>query len=267
VKHTTVIAGRELRSYFVSPVAYAVLTLFAVIGGFFFLASVLSFESELANINQMQAFDYLETMNLNDGVIQPFFQIMWIVMLVLVPSLTMSLFSAEKTNGTEELLLTSPLTIWELVLGKLLAALAMITLLTAMLAAFCGILFWFADPMPEPRKALAGLLAVWLLGANYAAIGCFASSVTRNQLIAFFLAIVLIFFLWLIAVVTQIGAFQQAVGAESAFAQILGWISTADHFDALMKGIVDTRDLAYFVGISALFVLLTKASVESVRWR
>jgi len=267
MRHAFAIAGRELRSYFVSPVAYAVLTLWAVIAGFFFLASVLSFEAELMNVQQAQAFDYLETMNLNDGVIAPFLQITWIVLLVLVPGLTMGLFASEKANGTEELLLTSPITIWELVLGKLAAAVAMVTLLIAMLGAFTGLLFAFAEPDPELHKALAGLLAVWLLGVNYAAIGCFASSVTRNQLIAFFLAVVLIFFLWLIAVVTQIGAFQQAVGGESLFAQLLGWISTADHFDALMKGVVDTRDLVYFGAITALFVLLTKATVESVRWR
>lgn len=265
MRHVAAIAGRELRSYFVSPVAYAVLTLFAVLGGFLFLASVLSFEAELASAQQYQAFDFLATMNLNDGVIAPFYQIMWIVLLLLVPGLTMGVFAAEKTNGTEELLLTSPITIWDLVLGKLLAAIAMVTLLTAMLGAFTGILFWFGDP--EPWKASAGLLSVWLIGVNYAAIGCFASSVTRNQLIAFFLAFVVILFLWLIAVITQIGAFQETFGVDSLLAQTLAWISTADHFEAMLKGVIDTRDVAYFVGLSTLFVLLTKAAVESVRWR
>lgn len=265
MRHIAAIAGRELRSYFVSPVAYAVLTLFAVLGGFLFLASVLSFEAELQSAQQYQAFDFLATMNLNDGVIAPFYQIMWIVLLLLVPGLTMGVFAAEKANGTEELLLTSPITVWDMVLGKLLAAVAMVTLLTAMLAAFTGILFWFGDP--EPWKAFAGLLAVWLIGVNYAAIGCFASSITRNQLIAFFLAFVVILFLWLIAVVTQIGAFQETFGVDSWLAQFLSWISTAEHFENLLKGVVDTRDVAYFLGLSALFVLLTKAAVESVRWR
>jgi ABC-2 type transport system permease protein len=265
VKHLGAIAGRELRSYFVSPVAYVVLVLFAVLGGFFFVASVLSFDANVSQAQQFQAFDFLNELNLNDHLLMPFYQIMWIVVLFLVPGLTMGLFASEKTNGTQELLMTSPITIWELVLGKYLAAAAMVTLLVVMLGAWTGILFLYGDP--EPAKTLSGLLGLWLIGLTYAAVGCFASSLTRNQLIAFFLALVLLLILWLLAVVADLGAAGGAEAAGSGFSDLLRWLSSADHFEDLMKGLVDTRSLAYFGFMIGSFLLLTKAAVESVRWR
>jgi ABC-2 type transport system permease protein len=265
VKHLGAIAGRELRSYFVSPVAYVVLVLFAVLGGFFFVASVLSFDANVAQAQQFQAFDFLNELNLNDHLITPFFQIMWIVILFLVPGLTMGLFASEKTNGTQELLMTSPITIWELVLGKYLAAAAMVTLLVVMLALWTGILFLYGDP--EPLKTASGLLGLWLIGMSYAAVGCFASSVTRNQLIAFFLALVLLLILWLLAVVADLGGAGGAAAAGSQVSDLLRWLSSADHFEDLMRGLVDTRTLAYFAFMIGTFLLLTKAAVESVRWR
>lgn len=265
MRHLGAIAGRELRSYFVSPVAYVVLVLFAVLGGFFFVASVLSFDANVSQAQQFQAFDFLNQLNLNDHLLTPFYQIMWIVVLFLVPGLTMGLFASEKTNGTQELLMTSPITIWELVLGKYLAAAAMVTLLVLMLGAWTGILFLYGDP--EPAKTLSGLLGLWLIGLTYAAVGCFASSLTRNQLIAFFLALVLLLILWLLAVVADLGGAGGAAAAGSGVSDLLRWLSSADHFEDLMKGLVDTRSLAYFGFMIGTFLLLTKASVESVRWR
>jgi ABC-2 type transport system permease protein len=265
MKHLPAIAGRELRSYFVSPVAYVVLTLFAVLGGFFFVASVLSFDANVAQAQQFQAFDFLEQLNLNDHLLAPFYQIMWIVVLFLVPGLTMGLFTSEKTNGTQELLMTSPITMWELVLGKYLAAAAMVTLLVVMLGLWTAILFLYGEP--ELLKTLSGLLGMWLIGLAYAAVGCFASSLTRNQLIAFFLALVLLLILWLLSVVADLGGAGGAAAAGSGVSDLLRWLSSADHFEDLMRGLVDTRALAYFGFVIGSFLLLTKAAVESVRWR
>ena len=263
--HLGAIAGRELRSYFVSPVAYVVLVLFAVLGGFFFVASVLSFDANVSQAMQFQAAEFLKELNINDHLLMPFYQIMWIVVLFLVPGLTMGLFASEKTNGTQELLMTSPITIWELVLGKYLAAAAMVTLLVVMMGLWTGILFIYGDP--EPLKTLSGLLGLWLIGLSYAAVGCFASSVTRNQLIAFFLALVLLLILWLLAVVADLGGAGGAAAAGSGLSDVMRWLSSADHFEELTKGLVDTRTLAYFAFMIGTFLLLTKTAVESVRWR
>jgi ABC-2 type transport system permease protein len=265
MRHVGAIASREVRSLFVSPVAYAVLALFAVLGGFFFLASVLSFDSNLAQARQFQAFDFLRQLNLNDHLIAPFYQVMWIVILFLVPGITMGLFASEKANGTQELLLTSPITIWELVIGKYLAAAVFVSLLIAILGLFTGIVFLYGEP--EVAKTLSGLLGLLLVSLTYAAVGAFASSVTRNQLIAFFLALVLLLILWLLSVVADLGAAGGAVGTNSAVSQVLRYLSSADRFEQMVRGLVDTRDLAYFAFMIGIFLLLAKASIESVRWR
>jgi ABC-2 type transport system permease protein len=265
MRHVGAIAGRELKSLFVSPVAYVVLTLFAVLGGFFFLTSVLSFDSTVAQAQQFQAFDFLREFNLNDHLIAPFYQVMWIVVLFLVPGITMGLFAAEKANGTQELLLTSPITIWELVLGKYLAAAAFVTILIAILGLFTGIVFLYGEP--EVAKTLSGLLGLLLVGLTYAAVGAFASSVTQNQLIAFFLALVLLLMLWLLSVVADLGAAGGAVGTHSTVSQVLRYLSSADRFEQMVRGLIDTRDLAYFAFMTGTFLLLAKASIESVRWR
>jgi ABC-2 type transport system permease protein len=265
VRHLGTIAGRELRSLFVSPVAYVVLTLFAVISGFLFFTSVLAFDAQIVEVQQLQLFDYLAKINLNDHLLGPFYSVIWVVMLFLIPGVTMGLFANEKAQGTQELLFTSPITIWELVLGKYLAAAAFVTLLIAIVAIYTGVLFLYGDP--EPWKSLAGLLGLWLVGLAYAAIGAFASSVTRNQLIAFFLALVLLFILWLLSIVADLGAAGGAMGSESVVSDLMRWLSSADRFEQLVKGLIDTRDLAYFAFLIATFLVLAKTSVESVRWR
>jgi ABC-2 type transport system permease protein len=265
VRHIPTIAGRELRSLFVSPVAYVVLSLFAVIAGFLFFTSVLAFDSQIVEIQQMQLYDYLAKINLNDHLLGPFYSVMWVVMLFLIPGVTMGLFTTEKAQGTQELLFTSPITVWELVIGKYLAAAAFVVLLVGIVAAYTGVLFLYGDP--ELWKSLAGLLGLLLVGLAYAAVGAFASSVTKNQLIAFFLALVLLFILWLLSVVADLGAAGGAMGSESLATNLLRWLSSADRFEQLVKGLVDTRDLAYFAFLIGTFLVLAKTSLESVRWR
>lgn len=265
MKHVGAIAGRELRSLFVSPVAYVVLTLFSVISGFLFFTSVLAFDAQIAEVQQLQLFDYLAEINLNDHLIGPFLSVTWIVLLFLIPGITMGLFAAEKTNGTQELLLTSPITIWELVLGKYLAAVVFVTLLILIVSLYCGILFLYGDP--ELPKTAAGVLGLYLVALAYAAIGAFASSVTRNQLIAFFLALVLLFILWLLSIVADLGAAGGALGGESLVSSGMRYLASAEKFENMVKGLVDTRDLAYFAFLIATSLVLTKTTIESVRWR
>jgi len=122
VRHVFAIAGRELRSLFASPVAYVVLTLFSVLAGFFFLTGVLQFQEYVIRMQTFQLSEQLAELNLNDHVIAPFLHVMSVVLLFLIPGLTMGLFASEKANGTQELLLTSPIKIWELVIGKFLGS-------------------------------------------------------------------------------------------------------------------------------------------------
>jgi len=265
MRHVGTIASRELRSLFVSPVAYVVLTLWAVLGAFFFLSSLVQFQEILVRLQQFQMFDRLRDMNLNDELIAPFIGTMWILLIFAIPAVTMGLFTAEKTNRTEELLLTSPITIWEIVLGKYLAACAFVALMVALVAFFPGLLFVYGDP--ELGKTAAGLLALLLVSLGYAAIGAFASSITRNQVIAFFVGLVILLVFLVLSVVAELGGAQGLFAGGGWAADLLRWLATAEHFQRLTEGLVETRDLVYFAVLTGTFLLLTKAAVESVRWR
>lgn len=261
MRHVGSVAGRELRSLFVSPVAYGVLALFAVLAGLFFVLGVAAFDTWVRQLMQFQALDQLQELNLNDHLIANFYDTMSVVLLFLVPGITMGLFAAEKTNGTLELLLTSPLTIWDIVLGKYLGAALFVALLVALVGAFPGLLFLYGDP--EPGKTISGLLGLLLVGWTYTAIGCFASSITRSQVVGFLISFVLLLCLLLLPAISELGV----VGDAAALGGALRWLSTGTHFQQLLKGLVDTSDLAYFAVVIGSVLLLTKAAVESVRWR
>jgi ABC-2 type transport system permease protein len=261
MRHIPTVAGRELRSLFVSPVAYGVLSLFSILGGVFFILYVAEFSEWVFRLQQMQAMDQLETVNLSDHLVTGFYGSMTMVLLFLIPGITMGLFASEKTNSTQELLLTSPLTIWDIVLGKFLAACAFVGLLTAVVGMFPLILFLYGDP--ELGKTAAGLLGVLLVGWTYAAIGCFASSVTRSQVLAFLITFVILLCILLVPAIADLGI----AGGSPDLAEALRWLSTGAHFEELAKGLVDTADLAYFAVVIGIFLVMTKAVVESVRWR
>jgi len=266
MRHLGAIAQRELRSFFLSPVAYVVLALWALLAATFFLASVIAFDSEVARLSRLGATEPLAQLNLNDHLIGSFLFSMWFVSIFAFPAITMGLFAAEKNNGTEELLMTSPLTIWEIVLGKFVAGGAFAAIMTAVAAFFPALLFVYGDP--EVGKTLAGLLALFLVSLTYVAIGGFASSLTRNQLVAFLVTLALLFLVGLmIPQLVIFGVASDALGANSVLVDVMRWIGAADHFERMLTGLVETRDLAYFAVTTAIFLLLTKTAVESVRWR
>ena len=262
MRHLGAIASRELRSLFVSPVAYVVLTLWAVLAGTFFLSNLVSFDERLRLDQQFQDFEHLAQMNLNDALIAPFIGAMWVVMLFLLPAITMGLFANEKANGTEELLLTSPLSIWEIVLGKFCAGTLFTTLMTAIVAFFPALLFVYGDP--EVGKTLSGLLGLMLVSFAYVAVGAFASAVTRNQLIAFVIAMVLLLVFGLMLPFLVDVAF---AGEGGWLGDFMSWIATGYHFERLLQGVVDSADVAYFAVVTGVFLLLAKATLESARWR
>ncbi len=266
MRHTGTIAARELRSLFISPVAYVVLTLWSVIAGTFFLASLIGFQERLIQLRQYQMLQQIEAMNLNDGLIEPFIGSMWVIILFLLPAVTMGLISSEKANGTDELLLTSPITIWEIVLGKFFAGVGFVVVMSLIVAFFPAILFVYGEP--ELGRTISGLVSLLLVSITYVAVGVFASSVTRNQLIAFILTFVLLLILgMMLPFIVEISMAGSGLGRDSAVSQIVNWMSTGSHVERMLKGLVDTADLAYFVIASAVFLVLSKTVIESARWR
>ena len=239
------------------------LSLFSILAGVFFILNVAFFNEQIIRAQQFQAFDFLESWNLNDNLIAEFYGTMSVVLLFLIPGITMGLFTSEKSQGTQEMLMTSPLSIWDMVLGKFLAGAAFAALLVALVGLFPGILFLYGDPDvgggPEIGKTLSGLLGLLLVAWTYVAIGVFASSITRSQVVAFLITFVLLLCMLLLPAIADLGV----AGAGAA----LRWLSTGEHFESLVRGLVDTADLAYFAVTIGAFLLLTHAAVESVRWR
>ncbi|MCG8591718.1 MAG: ABC transporter permease [Proteobacteria bacterium] len=264
MRHVTAVAGRELQSLFVSPVAYVVLALWAILAAVFFLSGLGEFSLRIAQAQQFQNFEALRDFNLNDHLLTPFIASMWLVLLFTVPAVTMGLFANEKSNGTQELLLTCPLSIWEIVVGKFLAAAAFVLVMVAVLAFFPAILFLYGDP--EVGKTASALLGLFLMSLTFVAVGAFSSSLTQHQLIAFLLTLVIILVLMILPYITEIAAAGSPGG--SSLLEGLRWLSPGEHyFERVLVGLVDTRDLAYFGIVIAGFLLLTKTTVESVRWR
>ena len=266
LRHVAAIAGRELRSLFASPVAYVVLTLWSVLAGTFFLSSLVSFEEQLREAQQFQATEQLAAMNLNDSLVTPFIASMWIVLMVTLPAVTMGLYSNDKVQGTEELLLTSPIRIGEIVIGKFLAGCGFVLGMVAIVAFYPALLFLYGDP--ELGKTAAGLLGLLLVSFAYVAVGAFASSLTRSQLVASGLSLVLMLVLGLmLPFLADVGMVAGGQPLADAVLAGLRWAATGVHFETLIRGVVDTADLAYFAVVTGVFLVLTQASLESARWR
>ena len=258
MRHVGAIAGRELRSIFSTPVAYVMFSVYLVFSGFAFFLSLTGFLSALQQIQAFQRFDLLEQFNLNTSVIEPSLGIFSFVFLLLIPLLTMRVFAEEQASGTIELLLTSPLTIWEIVLGKYLAILVVLGMLVGLSALYPALLFYYGDP--ELLPTLAGLMGLFLYGAAFAAIGCLISSLTRSQISAALVT----FFAGLILFLIDYFA---EVSLQGTSQQVVRYLGLRVHFDELVTGVVKTDDLVYFAVVVVFFVSGVRAATESLRWR
>ena len=257
MRNTLAIAGKELRSYFVSPVGYVVLTGFLLLGGWFFF-NLLGRFNFLINIYAAMRDPQLQgQLNLNDAVIAPLLHNLSVVLVILVPMITMRAFAEERRNGTYELLMTAPLSIGEIVAGKFLAVLAFLLIMIGLTGVYPAVLLLFGNP--ELGIIAAGYLGLVLLAVSFASVGLLTSSLTENQIIAAVSCLVTLLLLYVIS--------WPADTAGGALGEVLRYLSLTEHFSELVKGVVDTRDLVYFVSVIALALFLTQRSVESVRWR
>lgn len=248
------IARRELYSYFVSPVAWVLLTIFAFLSGLFsyiIAASFVRFSLE----GQMSG--QAGPMNLNEQVIAPLFSNIAVVGLFLIPLISMRLFAEEKRQGTIELLVTSPVHDVEIVLGKWLSAVIMYASLLVVLLLDFSFLFIYGSPDWKP--VVTGLLGILLQGACLLALGTFISTTTRNQIVAGAVGFALALVLWILNWTTSFG--------NSDTVQVLNYLSIVSHMDSFSRGVIDTKDLIYYLSMIFLGLFLTTRSLESLRWR
>jgi ABC-2 type transport system permease protein len=249
-----VICRKELNSYFVSPVAYLLLTMFAVIFGFFFWNSVGYFN--LAGL-QSQMNGQGGPLSVNEYVIRPLLSNISVVGLFFIPMMTMRLFAEEKRTGTIELLATSPVRDMEVIFGKWLAALILYAVMLLFSAVNFAFLFRYGNPDWKPLAI--GYLGLLLQAGGLLAVGTFISTLTRNQIIAGAATFGVCLLLWVLEWVS---------GYETAtWAKVLAYFSVITHFDSFSKGVLDSKDAIYYVSLIFLGLFLTSRSMESLRWR
>ncbi len=257
MRNVLTIAGREVRSYFASPVAYVLLAVFLALGGYFFYALLTAFNQSLQIYAMMRNPELLQRFNLNEMVIRPLLQNMSVLLIFLVPAITMRMFPEEKRAGTYELLLTSPVRVSEIVLGKFLGGLVLVLLMVALSGFFGVLLSVYGNP--ERPMMLAGYLGLALMAIAFLAVGTLISSFTDNVVIAY---VGTLFALLLLYTIGWLGETLSGVAGA-----LVKYASITDHFQELLKGIIDTRELVYFGTLLVVSLFLTQRSVESVRWR
>jgi ABC-2 type transport system permease protein len=258
VRNVLTIAGRELRSIFVSPIAYVVMTGFLLLGGWFFFNLLARFNFLVTMYSSFQGgAEAIERLNVNEFVIAPLLHNLSVVLVILVPMITMRSFAEEKRAGTYELLLTSPIATWEIVIGKFLGAACFIAVMVGLTAIYGVILSIYGNP--EVGIMVSGYLGLLLLALTFVTIGLFASSLTENQIIAAVTGLVMLLLLFVIA--------WPADSAGETIGGVLRYVSVTEHFAQMIKGVVDTKSLVYFASMIVGWMFLTQRSVESIRWR
>jgi ABC-2 type transport system permease protein len=233
-ENARIIMKKELRSYFVSPIAYIVISFFLLATGFlFFMTFFLYDRAELRS----------------------FFQILPLTFAIVMPAVTMKLLSEEKNTGSFEMLLTMPVSVADVVAGKILSA----TVFSAVMIAptlFYAVSVYIVGS-PDIGPILGGYFGAVLLGAAYSAIGVFASSLTRNQIVAFIIAFAICILLWVIDIFLPL--------LPSGLVDLFEYLSVNAHFSSVAKGVIDSRDLIYFGSLIALAAMGTVKSIEERR--
>lgn len=254
MRNLWVICRKELRSYFVSPVAYILLAMFAVVFGFFFWNALgyfvyMGVQSEMSG----QSFP----MNLNEEVIRPLVSNVTVIGLFLIPLITMRLFAEEKRTGTIELLATSPVRDWEIILGKWLAAVLLYCGILALTAV--NFIFLFKYGHPDWKPLAIAYLGLLLQAGALLAIGEFISTLTKNQIVAGAVTFGVCLLLWVLEWVS---------GYESApWARVLAYMSVITHFESFSKGLLSSKDAIFYLTLTYLGLFFTARSMESIRWR
>ena len=229
--------------------------LFSAAGGIFFL-----FQHPLLHRAQLSGRPKPSPCQYDDSFangLSSFFGNLAVIFLFIVPLFTMRLLAEEKRSGTMELLFTFPLTDWGVIMGKFLAALLLYALLLAITVLYS---LAFATVLKLDWGAIAvGYLGLLLLGGAFLALGLFCSSLTENQIIAAIIAFSLMLLFWIIGWYEELG--------PPAYQGFFKYISTMGHFDAFSRGVLDTRDILYYLGFIFFFLFLTKRQLESRQWR
>lgn len=254
MRNVLAIADKELRAYFASPIGYILIGLFALLFGYFFYVFLMIFNQQS---QQMMQFGQGGGANINQMMIRGLFQNTAVIVLFVMPMITMRTYSEEKRSGTIELLLTSPVTDLEIILGKFLGALALYAAMLLVTVLYMVMLFKISNP--EWRPIAAGYVGLLLMGGCFLSTGLFISSLTKNQIVAGFLTFATFLVLWIINWIGE----SSTPGVQA----VVSYLSITEHLDDFVRGIIDTKHVVYYLSFITFGLFLTARSVDSERWR
>jgi ABC-2 type transport system permease protein len=255
MRNVLAIANKELKSYFASPIAYIVIGLFALFYGYFYAVYLQVFLRDSMSMSQMGASP--QAMNVNQQMLRPVLQNVTVLLLFVLPAITMRSYAEERRSGTIELLLTSPVSDIEIVLGKFLGALGLYAVMMSVTLVHNGVLYFFGHP--EWKPILTSYVGLLLLGGSFLSVGLFISTMTTNQIVAYISTFSTFLLLW---VISWIGSFSTGM-----FTDVTAYLSIIEHFDDFTKGVIDTTHVIYYLSLITFGLFLTARSVDTERWR
>lgn len=250
------LVGKELNTLFVSPIAYVVLAVFYGVSGYFFYI-IMSFYVQQSSMRQMGPSPF--PMDVPGMVMQSYLGVLSTILLFLLPMVTMGIFAEERKRGTIELLLTSPITRTQLILGKFSAAMVFLMVMLAPAVLKILLLFLYSEPAPSPSPYLVALLGALLLGGTLLAIGLFVSSLTENQIVAGAATFGVFIILWVLDA--------SAETSTTIWNESLRYLSVLNHYEDFTNGIIDTQHLVFYLSFVFLGLFLTSLSLDSEKWR
>ena len=256
MRNILAIAQKEIKGYFAGPIAYITLGVWALMYGWFFNALLQYFVRQSMQMNQF-GMQGPQAMNVNQQLIRPLLQNVTVLILFVMPGITMRTYSEEKRSGTIELLLTSPVTDFQIIIGKFLGAMALYACMLAVTLIHIGLLFVYGHP--EWKPIVTTYIGLLLFGGCFVSLGLFISSLTKNQIVAGMVTFAVFLLLWII---TWIGSF-----SGPTVDKVTQYISILDHLDDFGKGVLDTTHLIYYLSFITFGLFLTAKSVDSERWR
>ena len=260
MKNILAIYRREMGSYFVSPIAYIVVGVFLVVCGYVYYR-ILADVIEASMMAQMQAarMGGPTQTDVPGQVLRYFFGWASNIIVFMIPMLTMGIYAEERKRGTMELLMTSPITEWQIVVGKFFAALSLFACMLAPTLLYHIVAALYSEPGLPWRLVWSGYLGLLLLGAVLVAIGSFISSLTESQIIA----IVVTFAVFILLLVLNFGS--RSAGATMG--DILQYLSVMRHFDDFSRGVIDTSSVIFYLSFVGVALFLTLRTLDSMRWR
>jgi len=250
------LSAKELRIAMASPIVSVVAGVFLAIVGLFFSQIVIV--ASLQSLQMLQFQGSLPQLNLTTMVFQPIFRNVHVILLLVIPLLTMRLLSEERKNKTMELLMTSPMTLTQVIVGKYLAVLVIYAALLG-LTGYMPILLSLWGTVDWPT-VLSGYLGLFLVGAVYLALGLFASSLTENQISAAVVTLGLILGFWIVG-------WAAMTVDNPAVRPVLEYLSVNQHLDRFLKGLLDSSSVVYTFSVAGFGLLLTHRVLDSSRWR